>query len=152
MSRKPLQRAAWTPTIAASALFAAGCASTPETRIARHAALFARFPPDIQQKIRAGQVEPGYTEDMVRLALGRPDRVITRLTTEGESTLWVYKRYEPEVWSEPVPVWWPSRSTHRGVRWHPDIWWTHQTWWREEAAARVEFREGRVIAVELSRR
>ncbi|MCX7819508.1 MAG: hypothetical protein N2652_09955 [Kiritimatiellae bacterium] len=132
----------------AAALMVSGCATTPQDRIRRHAELFASFPPEIQAKVRAGRVEPGFTPDMVRIALGRPDRVITRLTPEGETVVWVYTDAVPETWSEPVPVFWPYRSAGGVYRWYPDIFWSYRTAWRERDAARVEFRDGRVTAVE----
>ena len=132
-------------------LTAAGCATTPQDRVRRHAALFASFPPEIQAKVLEGRVEPGFTPDMVRLALGRPDRVITRMTPDGETVVWLYTEAVPETWSEPVPVYWPYRTASGIYRWYPDIFWSYRTAWRERDAARIEFRDGKVTAVEIVR-
>ncbi len=137
--------------IALVLLTAAGCATTPQDRIRRHADLFATFPPDIQAKVRQGRVEPGFTHDMVRLALGRPDRVITRVSPEGETVIWVYTDAVPETWSEPVPVYWPYRTASGVYRWYPDIFWSYRTAWRERDAARIEFRDGKVTSIEMVR-
>ncbi len=71
-------------------LLLVGCVSTPERRIAKEPELFASFPEDVQANVRAGSIEIGYDRDMVRLALGEPDRVSTR-QREGELLeVWTY--------------------------------------------------------------
>lgn len=137
--------------ISALVVGAAGCATTVHDRIRRHEQLFASFPAEVQAKIREGRVEPGFTPDMVRLAFGQPDRVITRVSSQGETVVWVYTDAVPETWSEPVPVYWPYR-THAGMyRWYPDILWSYRTTWREREATRIEFREGKVTTIETVR-
>ena len=68
----------------------AGCASTPERRIQKHPEMFEGIPPDVQETVRAGRVEIGYTPDMVFLALGAPDRKVTRKTEAEEREIWIY--------------------------------------------------------------
>lgn len=72
-----------------SVLAIAGCA-TPESRIKEKPEVFNSFPPDIQSKVRTGQVDIGYSKDMVYIALGKPDRVYTRTTAEGTYEVWSY--------------------------------------------------------------
>ena len=67
----------------------AGC-STVDSRIAEHRGEFQSWPPDVQQKVRAGAVALGFTPDMVRMALGAPGRVRTRTTERGEEDVWIY--------------------------------------------------------------
>ena len=76
------------------ALVAAGC-STPESRIAKDQAAFAAYPPPVQERIRAGQVDVGFTAAMVRLALGVPDQVFTRVTDRGTDEIWTYRDRHP---------------------------------------------------------
>jgi len=76
------------------ALALAGC-STPDSRIEKSSATFASFPPAVQAKIRAGEVEVGFTSEMVQLALGKPDRVYRRQTAEGETEVWAYADKSP---------------------------------------------------------
>ena len=78
----------------ALALALAGC-STPDSRIEKNSAAFASYPPTAQAKIRAGEVEIGFTGEMVTLALGKPDRVLRRQTAEGESAVWIYADKSP---------------------------------------------------------
>jgi hypothetical protein len=71
-------------------LLLAGCASTPARRIAQHPDVFAAFPPEVQEQVRRGEVEPGFTRDMVFLALGRPARVLHRREAAGVREVWSY--------------------------------------------------------------
>lgn len=80
--------------VLACALALAGC-STPDSRIERNRAAFAGYPPAVQAKIRAGEIELGYTPEMVALALGKPDRVVRRHTSEGETESWAYADKSP---------------------------------------------------------
>ena len=69
--------------------FFAACA-TPEYRIGRQADKFAGYPSEIQEKIKRGQVDIGFTQDMVLLALGKPNREYIRTVQDGELELWAY--------------------------------------------------------------
>jgi hypothetical protein len=81
-------------TLALGALvFLAGC-STPEARIKRNPELFASISPAEQQLIREGKVGIGFTPEMVKLALGDPDRVFTRTDANGTNESWSYTTYE----------------------------------------------------------
>lgn len=71
----------------------AGCTS-PEARIKQNPEIFAKLTPDQQQAIRQGRVEIGFDMDMVKLALGEPDRVRERVDASGRSEVWEYMTYE----------------------------------------------------------
>lgn len=77
----------------AALLFAAGCA-TPEARIKRNPELFGQLSPADQDLIRQGKVALGFTPEMVKLALGDPDRIYTRTDASGVSESWSYTTYE----------------------------------------------------------
>lgn len=110
----------------ATALLAllAGC-STPEARIQRNPEAFARLAPEEQQLVREGKVAIGFTPEMVRLALGNPDRVYTRTDANGVSESWSYTTYETDsgmmlyrgwyhrYWSDPLYPYYTSTSTRR---------------------------------------
>lgn len=68
------------------------CASSPQARIDKNRPAFDAFPTDVQEKIRAGRVDLGFTPPMVRLALGDPDRELRRASDAGEEEVWVYRR------------------------------------------------------------
>jgi len=72
----------------------ASCA-TPESRIAGSRAAFEKFPADVQHKIRAGQVDVGFSKEMVQMALGEPDRTFTRKTEAGDTEVWGYHDSSP---------------------------------------------------------
>jgi hypothetical protein len=80
-----------TCSVLVAAIMLAGCASTPERRIARNPDLFASFPTDVQERVRAGQVELGFSPEMVSLALGRPDSRVTQRSERGEKVIWYYE-------------------------------------------------------------
>lgn len=83
--------------LVASLLFLAGCASTPDQRIGRAQAEYNQLPPTVQQQIRAGQVDIGFTETMVWMALGEPARKVERVSAEGVTQVWYYARQAPRM-------------------------------------------------------
>ena len=70
----------------------AGCI-TPEAqreeRIAENIELFYEFP-EVREAIRRGEVEIGFDEDMVRLAVGSPDQFLGTKDVDGELVNWQY--------------------------------------------------------------
>ncbi len=81
--------------LSAALLLLAGCASTPQDRISQNRTAFESLPSDVQKKVSAGQVDIGFTEQMVTLALGKPGRRFTRADANGESEVWVYYKRQP---------------------------------------------------------
>ncbi len=77
----------------AGALSLMGCA-TPETRIRTHPEIVAKIAPPQLDLIKKGRVEPGFDMEMVRLALGEPDRVAMRATAGDSNEVWTYANYE----------------------------------------------------------
>ena len=75
----------------------AGCASTPADRISRNRATFDSWPADVQARVSAGQVAPGFTPDQVRMAVGEPDHVYTRTTAMGTDEVWGYREHKPRL-------------------------------------------------------
>lgn len=66
------------------------CASTPASRIKKNADKFYSYPAEVQAKIRFGDIEAGFDEDMVAMALGAPDRVYFQTTDAGKFEVWAY--------------------------------------------------------------
>jgi hypothetical protein len=75
-------------------LIIAGC-STVDSRIARNRELFNSWPPAVQDKVVVGQIDIGFSADQVRMALGDPDRVFTRTTSDGTEQVWGYRDRGP---------------------------------------------------------
>ncbi len=78
-------------------LVCAGCASSPKSRIAKNRAEFETYPADVQTLIRKGEVRVGFTPAQVRLALGEPDRVLTRTNEAGVSDVWIYQEKRSRI-------------------------------------------------------
>lgn len=122
--------------------FLAGCASSPQARIERNWGLYESYPIEVRERINAGQVDVGFTPEMVRMALGEPARVVERRTENETTEVWIYTRNRPRFGIGLGIGSWGGRSgvsTSVGVStgdWAPD----------EEK--RVEFRDGTVVAVD----
>ncbi|HUG12636.1 MAG TPA: hypothetical protein VMM36_16590 [Opitutaceae bacterium] len=125
----------------ALALFSAGCASTPAQRIAGSAE-FDTYPSAVQEKIIDGKVEVGFTEEMVRLALGQPSSISRRQTSSGDSEVWSYQENKPRF-SFGIGVGGGSGRTHTGAGVM-----VGGRDWSDGARMRVVFRDGKVTAVE----
>lgn len=137
-------RAALLATLAAALFLAAGC-STPASRIRKNPELFAQLSPDQQEMIRRGQVAIGFNAEMVRLALGEPDRLTTRTDQDSTSEIWSYITYDSPT----------GAPLYRG-------WYHHYYMWgdpmypyylsvparRERERFRVVFRNGHVTQLE----
>jgi hypothetical protein len=126
----------------ASAVFLTACSSTPDSRIARSQAAFNQYPSAVQQKIRAGEVDIGFTPEMVLLALGEPARQFTHQTEAGTVELWVYHDTGPRFsFGLGVGSFGRHSATSVGVG-------GSTGGYDPEEKMRVEFRDGKVTAVE----
>jgi hypothetical protein len=76
----------------AALLMASGC-QTVGSRIKDKPEIFAKLDPAAQANIKQGKIEIGYTEDMVYLALGAPDRKRETISAHGRSVTWIYDTY-----------------------------------------------------------
>lgn len=70
----------------------AGCQTFPTDRIAAHQAEYNSWPPDVQAKVRAGQVDVGYTPEQVFIALGEPTVKSSAGVPGNLSEVWVYHK------------------------------------------------------------
>lgn len=69
----------------------AGCASSPGSRIAKNREAFESYPAEVRGAIEQGRVEVGFTAEQARMALGAPDRVVTRTAESGKAEVWIYE-------------------------------------------------------------
>lgn len=116
--------------------------STVDSRIAKRAEAFAEWPPAIQEKVRAGQIDLGFTPEQVRVALGDPARTSTRTNSDGTTEIWSYRSGKPRV-SFGVGLGTSRGSTGYGGGVNVGTG-DH----REDEAMRVIFSAGRVSAIE----
>jgi len=127
----------------AALAFAAGC-SSPQARIDKDPEVFGRLSSNDQQLIREGKVAVGFTPEMVKLALGDPDRVYTRTDTNGASEAWAYTTYETD----------DGVMLHRGFyhrRWGNPVFYPYYTSYsgrRSREYLKVVFTDGRVSVIE----
>ena len=130
-------------------LLLAGCAST-EQRIHQNQELFDSLPVADQARIRGGQIDLGYSPDMVRIALGEPQRQLVRRDAAGESRIWLYfetiRRYERQR----ADIDGLTLSGPGGLRAIGGSAWVDVAQEREHVRVRVEFRNGVVAAIEES--
>ena len=81
--------------LALAALIALAACATPDSRIRGDQSRFDQYPASTQEKIRAGQIDVGFTPEQVQMALGKPDRTYTRESTGGASEVWSYRDSKP---------------------------------------------------------
>ena len=123
-------------------VLAAGC-STPQTRIRQNPELFNSLAPSDQELIKQGKVAVGFTPEMVKLAVGEPDRVYTRTDAKGKNESWVYTSYT----SRGGTMVYYSGFYHRR---HPGMYAYFTDYNDREVVERyrVMFRDGKVASIE----
>jgi hypothetical protein len=128
-------------------LLLAGCA-TPARRIEQNRELFDSLPVAAQARIRGGQIDLGFSPDMVRIALGEPQRRLVRRAAGNEIEIWLYldmvRRYERQR-AELDGL---SISGPGGIRSVNGSAWVDVMQEREFVRCRVEFQNGIVSAIE----
>lgn len=83
-------------TVLLTAILLAGCA-TPATRIRHHPKIYSTATLAQQALISKGKIALGFTPELVRLALGKPDRVTQHTDRSGTETVWHYIDYRNHV-------------------------------------------------------
>jgi hypothetical protein len=129
----------------------AGCA-TPETRIRQNPGLFSSFPPEVQAKVRQGHVAIGFSPAAVRMALGDPDRIYRRATTNGTSEVWAYTSYDYRRDPQFVTVLSPVSDSRPNGLFVPNIVMVDVERRQEYEALRLEFDGDKVKAIEAVKR
>jgi len=146
-----------------AAVTLAGC-STPASRIKANPDLFATFAPADQALVRKGEIALGFTPDMVRLALGKPDITTRRTNASGTTETWRWQSYDANA---PVATFTYTYSSYgfsrpyysyRGPYWGSGWgsgWIGDPYHWSPETALtdhlRVTFTDGRVTEIERLR-
>lgn len=130
----------------------AGC-STPAARIGRNRETFEAFPSNVQENVRLGRIEMGYSRDMVYIALGQPRRVYDRQSEETTTEIWAYTglRYGGGF-HHPVDTAHVFRDAEGEVHFVYGITWVTVDDRVEFETLRVEFEDDKVVAIENLRR
>ena len=129
------------------ALLLAGCA-TPEKRIQQNQDLFDSFPVAAQARIRGGQIDLGFQPEMVRIALGDPQRKLVRRTAEGEAEVWLYIDFVRRYDRQHVDIDGLSASGPGGLRSMGGSAWINVEQIQPFVRVRVEFKNGAAAAIE----
>ncbi|MEI8351960.1 MAG: hypothetical protein WCG36_06580 [bacterium] len=110
--------------------------------------MFAGFSAPVQEKVRRGEIDIGFSRDMVRLALGLPCRNQSRITEAGVTEIWIYTgmRYVSRL--EPVDGGYWYRDRAGRLRRSYDSVWIDRGYQEEFPILRVEFYGGVVKAIE----
>ena len=58
---------------------------------------FDSWPLDVQETVREGRIDIGFTEEQVRVAWGEPDYVTRDRLPDGEGERWVWEKKSPRV-------------------------------------------------------
>jgi hypothetical protein len=134
--------------VPAAALLVLAACSTPASRIKRNQALFDSLPALEQTLIREGKVAIGFTPEMVRLALGDPDRRWLRTDAAGRTESWSYTTYDS---LDGVPLYRGHFHRYHGGYpfFYDDL---PQRATRARERFRVSFSEGKVVAIEQETR
>ena len=123
-------------------VLAAGC-STPANRIQKNPDAFNRLPMAQQDMIRKGQVGLGFDETMVRLAVGEPDRIRTRVSAEGATVVWIYADWDN---NDGMPLYRGWYHRYWGDPFYPYYMYYPARHSREQT--RVTLQDGKVIEIE----
>jgi hypothetical protein len=128
-------------------LLATGCvSSTPQSRISQNREAYSRYPSNVQRMISAGMVDVGFTPEMVRLALGAPNREFSRQTENGSTEVWVYHDSSPRFSiGFGIGSYGRHSATSVGVA-------TSTGDYDRDERVRVAFRDGHVTEIEYRKR
>jgi len=141
-----------TCTLFLALFLVSGCMTAQQIRkqrIEQKQDIFDTYSPDIQEKISHGRVDLGFSQEMIAMAWGTPDRIYTRLTKEGLLTIWTYTSIQTQTRTQyiTIPVYVTDHQGKKNTHYRR-IWIDHDTK-REYPVARVEFSKEGVTAIEF---
>jgi outer membrane protein assembly factor BamE (lipoprotein component of BamABCDE complex) len=132
-------------------MLAAGC-STPASRIKKNPEVFNRLAPEVQEQVKAGRIDVGFSRDAVLLALGEPNRRYTRKTADSQTEVWSYTTDYSTYDRQRVDVTVRTRDLSGRMRNTTEWVWVDVEQRQEYERLRVEFRDDLVHAVETIER
>lgn len=83
------------PVLALLTLTLSGCNSA-STRLRQYPESATQLDNRTRDKIKRGVVEPGFTPEMVYMALGKPSEPAEGLATQTKDGTWVYHEFRPQ--------------------------------------------------------
>jgi len=135
-----------------SVLFLAGCGTTLspiEQRIQKEYAFFAALPEDEQERLRGGRVEIGDSMDAAWIVYGKPTKSYERLTEASVNMVWSYSTTELHPVDQFETTYYPVTGRRGVTRWSSDLQLQRSYLHDRSENLRIEFREGKVIAIDL---
>jgi hypothetical protein len=131
-----------------------GC-NTFASRARERSETFESLPPNEQQRLQRGVINVGDTEDMVYIALGRPDERRTVSTADGTQNVWSYRtywqQYEGTNWAGYRRIIVPAPNRRGFVIYHEPV--TYDVYSNHvDETIRVTLNNGVVSTVEQSQR
>lgn len=140
------------PLVLGVALLLGAC-STISSRIEEKAPVFYSLDANTRAKISQGDIDLGFTPDMVYIALGNPDSRRSHLSQNGQTETWIYRSYYEDYQGTQFVGYrrWYTFHPHFGYRfyWRP----VHADLYRTVAEddIRVTFRDGKVVMIDQAR-
>lgn len=132
-------------------VFLSGCMTAQDRRdkrITQNIDLFYEYTEEERAKIRRGQIDIGFNEDMVFLAIGKADRIGRLKNAEGESVTWQYYRHihHSDFDTIRMPVTWVDEKGRSHIRY--DYVTVDRSWSERQLNTQIEFENGLVVSVE----
>jgi hypothetical protein len=93
---RPALRSALVAVLGAAACALLAC-ETIGSRVKANQALFDTYPPEVQDKILAGDIEVGFTPEMVEMAWGEPYRKDQVTGEDFVAEVWTWSRSVPGI-------------------------------------------------------
>ena len=139
------------PLFAALALLLGAC-STIDSRINEKSDAYYNADEATRAKLDQGQIDIGFSPDMVYIALGQPDSKRQRVTADGVTETWIYSTYYDRY----------EGTAHTGYRrWVVPTARGYRVYWepvyrdvyseRRDDNIRVTFQNGRVSTIDTAR-
>lgn len=131
-----------------------GACSTISSRIEEKGTVFNSLDPNTQAKIAHGDIDLGFTPDMVYIALGQPDVRRRQVSNNGTTEQWIYRSYYDDFEGNGFAGyhrWYAYNPYGRFYRvyWEP----VYAPYYRTVAQddIRITFRDGKVIMIDQAR-
>lgn len=145
------------PLLLAAVLLLGAC-STISSRIDEKAPVFYSLDPTTRAKIAHGDVDLGFTPDMVYIALGAPDVTRHQVSAGGQTEQWIYRSYYDDgYWYGPrYAGGWGYHGYHR---WYRPYGGFYRMYWEPvyydnyvpQDDIRVTFRNGKVVMIDQAK-
>jgi hypothetical protein len=131
------------PTVGLLVCLLLGACSSPASRIASNQATFDQLPAEAKKKIQAGQIDVGFTPEMVVLAMGEPANKFIRKSTAGDTEVWIYHDNSPQF---SIGIGGVSGGRHSAVGGGVGV---STGGYDPDEKVRVEFSAGKVVTIDF---